>query len=77
MELNTIVELIGSFGFAAVVVAWLMYDSHKKDERMMELMVSFKDAVSSNTLALELLKADLKGERAVDLYPFDAYKREE
>ncbi len=60
MEVETIFQLIGSWGFPLVLSVYLLYQSKKDREQHAEEMKRMADALNNNTRALQHL-ADLVG----------------
>ena len=60
MDINTIVQLIGSLGFpiAACIACFSMLNK-EREERIAE-MKEFTKAIDNNTIALEALKGKLE-----------------
>ena len=59
MDMNTLVQLIGSLGFpiaACIAMCWTL--NKEREERIAE-MQKFTEAINNNTIALEALKGKL------------------
>lgn len=59
MDMAQIADLISNVGFPIAIIAWLIYDSIRKDERMETLLGDLRDVIAGNNLQIELFRADL------------------
>lgn len=62
MELNTLVQLIGSLGFPIVMCGALFWKMNKTDEQHKEEMAKMSEALNNNTKAILKLTEKLERE---------------
>lgn len=59
MDMNTVVQLIGSLGFPIAACIAMFWTLNKEREERIAEMQKFTEAINNNTLALEALKGKL------------------
>ena len=59
MDMNTLVQLIGSLGFPIAACIAMFWTLNKEREERIAEMQKFTEAINNNTLALEALKGKL------------------
>lgn len=59
MDMNTLVQLIGSLGFPIAACIAMFWTLNKEREERIAEMQKFTEAINNNTLALEALKGQL------------------
>lgn len=62
MDVNTLIQLVGSLGFPIVCCGALFWKMVKTDERHKEEMDKVTEALNNNTIALTKLSDKLGGE---------------
>lgn len=62
MDLNTLVQLIGSLGFPIVMCGALFWKMNKSDEQHKEEMTKMSEALNNNTKAILKLTEKLERE---------------
>lgn len=59
MDMNTLVQLIGSLGFPIAACIAMFWTLNKEREERIAEMQKFTEAINNNTIALEALKGKL------------------
>lgn len=59
MDMNTLVQLVGSLGFPIAACIAMFWTLNKEREERIAEMQKFTEAINNNTLALEALKGKL------------------
>ena len=59
MDMNTLVQLIGSLGFPIAACIAMFWTLNKEREERIAEMQKFTEAINNNTLALEALRGKL------------------
>ena len=59
MDMNTLVQLIGSLGFPIAACIAMFWTLNKEREERIAEMQKFTESINNNTLALEALKGKL------------------
>lgn len=59
MDMNTLVQIIGSLGFPIAACIAMFWTLNKEREERIAEMQKFTEAINNNTLALEALKGKL------------------
>lgn len=55
MDINEVIQVIGSLGFPIAVCLWFMIVDHKDSKANTEAIISMSKAVENNTKAIEKL----------------------
>jgi hypothetical protein len=63
MDVNSIIQLVGSLGFPIVAAGALFWYVNKTDERHKEEMDKVSAALNNNTIALTKLVEKLEGDK--------------
>lgn len=59
MDMNTLVQLIGSLGFPIAACIAMFWTLNKEREERIAEMQKFTEAINNNTIALEAIKGKL------------------